>query len=77
MQRQLSDSAGWLSSLTGSGDQATRLSAADSSNFAASEAALELHQKEIADLQVALKESRRDLEKCARERAEEVAQNAR
>jgi len=74
LQCQLSDSTGWLSSLTASsGGQAGKLSTGD----AAHEAALTVHQKEIADLQEALKESRRDLEQCAREHAGEVAQNSK
>jgi hypothetical protein len=74
LQTQLSGSAaGWLSSLTGAAEQVGRLS----TGGAAHEAVLAVHQKEIADLQQALKESRQDLEQRAHEHAGEVAQNSK
>ena len=73
LQRQLSDSGGWLASLTSSADQAGKMSTGE----AAHEAALAVHQKEIAGLKEALKESRLDLEKSAREHAREVTQNSK
>lgn len=73
LQLQLSGSAGWLSSLTGSADQGARTS----TDGAVHEAALAVLQEEIAGLQEELKESRRSLETCEHERGVQVAENSK